>query len=123
MLRTEIRRAITIIIAITAMVMISSCEKYTFRPPEVDPDYAWSLKDDIQPVFNSSCISCHGGSIAPDLRAGNSYNALTKGSYVTLPAEESRLYKTIISPGHTPRTTEAEKLKILYWITQGAKNN
>lgn len=122
MLHKEIRRAITFIVAFTA-VLISSCEKYTFRPPEVDPDYAWSLKDDIQPIFSSSCISCHGGSIAPDLRAGNSYNALTKGGYVTLPAEESRLYKTIISPGHTARTTEAEKLKILYWITQGAKNN
>lgn len=113
----------TFISVFISIVLLASCEKYTFRPPEVDPEYPWSFRDDIQPVFTASCASCHGGSLAPDLRAGNSYNALTRGGYVSLPAEESKLYKKIISAGHSPRTTDAEKLKILYWITQGAKNN
>lgn len=109
---------IPVVLAITV-----SCEKYTYTPPAVDPDYAWSLQNDIQPIFNSSCISCHGGSVAPDLRSGKSWNSLSKGGYVNLPAEESRLYRKMKASDHKARSTESEKLKVLYWIKQGANNN
>ncbi len=119
----RIRQILIILVLIAAVEGFSSCEKYTYTPPAVDPNATWSLKTDIQPVFNASCVSCHGGTVAPDLRDGKSFTALTKGGYVTAPAESSRLYSKMVDGGHEARSTAAEKLKVLYWITQGAKNN
>jgi hypothetical protein len=111
-------------IVVIALAGFASCEKFTFTPPAVDPNYEWKLSEDIQPIFNSNCTSCHGGTQVPDLRSGKSYNALTKGGYVNLPGETSRLYvKITTSSSHIPKTTDTEKQKILYWINQGPKNN
>jgi hypothetical protein len=110
-------------VLIAAIKVLSSCESYTFTPPALDPNQTWYLSTDIQPIFNSSCVSCHGGTKAPDLREGKSYSALTKGGYVNLPGETSRLYLKMTGADHTPRSTDAEKQKVLYWINQGAKNN
>jgi hypothetical protein len=115
--------SLTAAVVLMAIVMLASCEKYTFTPPAVDPNYDWSLANDIQPIFNANCVSCHGGTLSPDLSSGKSFNSLTKGGYVNLPAESSELYTKVISSGHTARTTDTEKLKILYWIAQGALNN
>jgi hypothetical protein len=106
-----------------ATLVLASCEKYSFAPPAVDPKATWHFSTDIQPIFTSNCINCHGGTRSPDLREGKSFLALTKGGYVTLPAESSKLYLKITGGDHTPRTTDVQKLKILYWITQGAQNN
>ena len=100
-----------------------SCEKVQYTPPSVDPDKTWSFQTDIQPVFNKNCVSCHGGVKAPDLREGKSYLALTRGGYVNSPAETSRLFSTMSSSDHRSRSNETERLKVLYWITQGARNN
>ncbi len=100
-----------------------SCEQYKYTPPAVDPNTTWHLQADIQPIFTANCISCHGGSLSPDLRAGKSYQALKGGGYVNLPAENSLLYKQMNSASHLPRSTETDRLKVLYWITQGAQNN
>ncbi len=111
-------------ILIIALAGFASCEKYTFTPPAVDPNYEWKLSTDIQPIFNGICITCHGGTQSPDLRTGKSYNSLTKGGFVKLPGETSGLYLQITTvSSHIPKTTDTEKLKILYWINQGPKNN
>lgn len=120
---TKIRQIIASVILIMAIAGFASCEKYKFTPPAVDPNTTWKLSTDIQPVFNSNCISCHGDALKPDLREGKSFNALTKGGYVSAPAESSKLYSTLTGSSHTPRATEEQRLKILYWITQGALNN
>ena len=39
-----------------------------------------SYSQDIQPIFNAKCVTCHAGSITPDLTAGQSYNALCSGN-------------------------------------------
>lgn len=109
--------------SLSAIVLIAACEKYTFTPPAVDPNFEWSLATDIQPIFTANCASCHGGVIAPDLRSGKSYEALTGGGYVTAPAASSELYTVMIGASHDAKSSPAEKLKVLYWITQGAKNN
>lgn len=111
------------LVLIASIAGFASCEKYSFTPPAVDPNTAWSLKTDIQPIFNASCVSCHGGAVSPDLRDGKSFNALSKGLYVSTPAESSRLYAKMLGGSHESKSTAAEKLKVLYWITQGAKNN
>lgn len=118
------RVILSIAILVIALAGFASCEKYTFIPPAVDPNYEWKLSEDIQPIFNNNCITCHGGTQIPDLRTGKSFIALTKGGYVNLPAETSILYQQITTESsHIPKTTDTEKQKILYWITQGPKNN
>jgi hypothetical protein len=119
----SLKRLLFALVILAATGAFSSCEKYTYNPPAVDPDATWSLSTDIQPIFNSSCVSCHGGAIPPNLREGQSFNTLTRGGYVDPPAESSRLYTKLIDPDHAARSTDTEKLKILYWIEQGAENN
>lgn len=110
-------------VMLLALTVFYSCEKYTFTPPAVDPNTTWKLSTDIQPIFNANCVSCHGGSVPPDLRETKSFNALTRGGYVDTPAEDSRLYSTMGAASHLPRSTETERMKVLYWISQGAQNN
>lgn len=117
------KHGLVIVLIVSATAIFSSCEKYKFSPPEVDPNTTWSLSQDIQPIFTSKCASCHGGAQQPDLREGRSRESLTRRGYVETPAESSRLYTKLQSGSHESYATEVEKLKILYWIQQGAQNN
>jgi mono/diheme cytochrome c family protein len=116
-------KILTSIFLITAFSGLMACEDFKVPQPEVDPSATWSLQTDIQPIFSDNCVSCHGGSRSPDLREGKSFQSLTNGGYVTLPADASRLYSKMNSADHISRSTETERLKVLYWITQGAQNN
>lgn len=102
---------------------LASCEKYAYQLEPINPEEPVSFATQIQPIFTNNCILCHKGSRNPDLREGNSYDALTTGGYVTLPAEDSRLYKQITSGSHNSFTLDSEKQLILIWIQQGALNN
>jgi hypothetical protein len=105
------------------MVFLSSCEDYKIVQEQVDPGETVLFQTQIQPIFNDNCITCHSGSRDPDLRDGNSYQSLTTGGYVNLPAAESKLYKQITSSSHTSYTIETEKQLIYNWIDQGAQDN
>jgi hypothetical protein len=119
----RIRQILVVLVFIALGAGFTSCEKYSYLPPLVDPNAVYSFSADIQPIFTSNCVACHGGAQAPNLSAGKSYLALTKGGFVNLPAANSRLYVQMTSAGHASRSTAADKLKVLYWITQGALNN
>jgi len=129
---TKILKNLLLLICIVAgMFYFSSCEKYTFRVETLPPvdtsgtdttDYV-SYSNEVQPIFNAKCISCHKGTRPPDLRADNSYKSLTDGGYVNPPAADSKLYKMITSSSHSSMTTQADKNTIYLWIAQGAKNN
>lgn len=120
---SRIKQVFVVCVIVAAVQVLTSCEKYSYNPPAVDPNTTWHLQTDIQPIFNSNCVTCHGGTVAPDLREGKSFQSLTRGGYVTTPAESSRLYTKMTDPSHAARSTAAEKLKVLYWIQQGAQNN
>jgi hypothetical protein len=120
---TGIKQVQFVFLLTAAIAAFTSCEKYSYNPPAVDPDFAWSLEEDIQPIFTASCTNCHGGQRPPDLREERSYTSLTRGNYVDRPAEQSRLISKLSSGSHASFVTEAEKLRIQYWIEQGAKNN
>jgi hypothetical protein len=106
-----------------AVVLLSSCEKYSYVNEVINPVDTVRFQTQIQPIFNGICINCHKGSRNPDLRDGNSYTSLTSGGYVNLPAENSRLYRQITSGSHDSYTLPAEKQLILIWIQQGALKN
>jgi hypothetical protein len=118
-----VRVFLGVMVVIIVLGIMSSCEKYTYTPPVLNPADTVHFQTEIQPIFNGICINCHNGALAPDLRSGKSYNSLTTGGYVNLPAETSLLYKQVISASHTARTTDLQKQQILVWIEQGAHNN
>lgn len=111
------------LLVLTGMAMFSSCEKYVYQVETVDPEVPVLYATQIQPIFTANCVSCHRGSRSPDLRVGNSFEALKGGGYVNLPAADSKLYKMVISGSHKAFTLDAEKQLILLWIGQGAQNN
>jgi hypothetical protein len=121
------RKIFGVVLILIVITVFSSCEKFKIVLPDVDPDATWSLQNDIQPIFNNNCTSCHDGSPAPDLRSGTSFQALTDGEHLnTADPGSSTLYTTIEGTVHrarTPDMTDNDRLKILYWITQGAINN
>ena len=112
-----------LLLLIIAVIGFHSCEKNSYIPPKISTVDTLHFESDIQPIFNAHCITCHGPVRTPDLRDGNSYQALTKGSYVTKPGETSKLYLQMTSADHTARSSEFDKQKVLIWINQGALNN
>ena len=121
----RIRQILAALVLIAAVEGFTSCTKYSYAPPAVDTNRTWHYQADIQPIFNSSCVTCHNGvKQFPDLRSGKSYASLSSGGYITLPGETSRLYHQMTSnSAHIPRSTDEQKLEVLSWINQGALNN
>jgi len=85
-----------------------------------------SFSSDVLPVFRSSCVSCHDGTITlPDLRDANAYKSLTLGNYVSVfDPEKSKLIAKIRS-GHPYHgaLTEGEIQRLTSWMKEGAKEN
>ncbi len=110
---------------------ISSCEKESFVPaPPADPNDtippdSISYSADIQPFWDADCVSCHGGTIPPNLSTGVSYDALTNGGYIDLANPTSSGIYTKIAPGGSMEqySTSANTSMTLQWIEEGALNN
>ena len=90
-------------------------------PPGTEVSFA----NDIQPIFTQSCIVCHGGSISPDLREGNSYDVIVNGVFIVPnDIDASVLYQRLIGngnimpPGNPLTTTKINLVKS--WIEDGA---
>lgn len=87
-----------------------------------------SFANDIQPLFTASCIQCHPAFSAPDLTVGNSYAAITNGTYI-VPNDVagSLLYQRMIGNGAVmPQAGPLETAKlnlVKAWIEKGALNN
>jgi len=122
---------VKIITWIVISLIASSCAYDQILEEEIVVTEPVSFSDDLIPIFNASCnmAGCHNGSVAPDLRASNAYNALISGSYVNTanpPSSELYLWMTgsggrlQMPPGGTNATNNAI---ILAWIEQGALNN
>jgi len=101
---------------------------YYDHPPVIEPPANVSYASDIQPVFDQSCVACHNGNLIPDLRSGNSYDALiNNGLVVPLDKSASELYKRVTGAGSLmPPGSPLPQSKvdlIGQWIEDGAKNN
>lgn len=88
-----------------------------------------SFSNDVQRIFNINCVSCHGGSQAPNLTSGNSFNALINGNYV-IPSDaaNSDLMKSLKGDGKAlmpPSGSLNQSVidKISQWIDEGALDN
>lgn len=111
-------------------IFLSSCYNDTFPEDDGPAPVDVSYSQDIQPMWNSDCVSCHQGGLAPDLRAENSYDSLLNGGYV-IPenADNSVLYHSLLGsngvslmpPGSMWPASSIQKVES--WINEGAKNN
>jgi hypothetical protein len=97
-------------------------------PEEPIPDVI-SFKDNVQPLFNASCISCHKGSTDPVLEANVSYANLINGYVVKGDANASILYKALLNNDGIPLMPPDGKWSdnkinlVKGWIDQGALDN
>lgn len=111
-----------LIILVFGYLTIISCEKYSIKPFELDPEMVVSFETDILTIFDNNCILCHGGTISPDLRAENAYYTLID-NYISEDPESSRIYTKLLETTHGSYASEIDKQSILMWIQQGAENN
>lgn len=115
---------------VLASALFSSCTKYVFDPPVIDPEEEVFFAVDVVPIFTAKCVSCHGGSVNPDLRADKAYASLVTNAnpatkYVNTATPETSVIYTKLLPGtsHDGRSTGIEQQTILKWIQDGALNN
>jgi hypothetical protein len=110
---------------------VTGCYKDVIYPEAaVDPDgppQAVSYKNDIAPIFNSSCATagCHApGAHKPYLPTDISYNQIVGGGFVNLTVpKESILYKEINGGMREYIPSAADRQKVYDWIRTGALNN
>jgi hypothetical protein len=118
------------ILMVLGLFLIYSCEKETisFKQAEVpgQDTVKVSFKNEIVPVFQNKCISCHGTS-SPilNLQTNVYQNLVNAGLINTSAPSSSGIYEKLHSTtsSHAGKTTPAEQALILKWIEQGAKNN
>ena len=105
----------------TAILFFGSCEKVVYPPVEKPQDVSYT--NDVQPIFDGKCVDCHGGGNPPNLKPGVSHGQLISGGYIdTANPSESKLIKQLYGE-HDAKAAEKDKLTILAWIEEGAKNN
>jgi hypothetical protein len=110
------------------LALLTACE-YDYivptPPPPVIENDTISYSEDIQPIFNAECISCHPAVYKPDLTVNKSYNALISGNYVTGSEPATSLIYTKVNTGGTMAgyTNAANVELIRRWIVAGAKND
>lgn len=107
---------------IAIVLLMGSCEKVVY-PPIERPENV-SYKSDVQTIWDAegaNCVKCHAGR-SPILTPDVSWGELVNGGYVnTSDPANSTLIKKLESPHG--ETTEEQRLTILVWIEEGAKNN
>jgi hypothetical protein len=122
-----------LLFALVVVSLIFSGCKYDFIVPEDVPDpddpnaEQVSFAQEVQPIFSTSCTSCHDtGGQMPDLTDGNSYAAINTTRYINFDTPEESLIYTRPHPSNTgshPTYTESQAATLLLWIKQGAQNN
>uniref|UniRef100_UPI0040488350 hypothetical protein n=1 Tax=Mariniflexile sp. TaxID=1979402 RepID=UPI0040488350 len=90
-----------------------------------------SFANDIQPIFNANCVSCHPSDALPDLSPGNSYTSLlSMEGIVPGDADGSELMEMLnfdpeadnpMPPGGAMSSKNINLIRD--WINQGALNN
>ena len=111
----------------TLLSLLTACE-YDYiaptPPPPVIENDTISYSQDIQPIFNAKCNSCHA-SVPPILTAGLSYNILMNENFVVAGSPATSELYIVCKPGGSMATytSSAELLLLSRWITAGAKND
>lgn len=109
---------------ILLLLFTTGCYYDKVLPVEPEGDISYST--DMQPFFDSKCVSCHnGGGVPLDLSPGVSFDALISGNYINASDPASSSLYTKINTGGSMESyaTDSERAITLKWIEQGAQNN
>lgn len=98
----------------------------TIVPPTTTT--AVSFKMEVQPIFDSRCVACHGGTAGLFL---NNYENVVRGGMhgsVVIPGDpvSSRLIQYVSSgymPAGGPLLTQAQIQTLVNWVAAGAPDN
>jgi hypothetical protein len=97
--------------------------------PDPDPDEPTiSFVEDIIPIFEDKCTSCHKpGGQAPDLTAANAYASINNAKYINKETPASSLIYTYPSPETSTHSwakySATDAAYVLGWIAEGALDN
>jgi hypothetical protein len=118
-------RRMMLILTGSLLMILSSCTQYEIPKPPCPENLPTgvSYASDVQSIFDQSCVMCHSGAQAPDLRPDWSYDELIDGEYVDVDFPCSSYLYEILTGSHADRVTEDEVLTILGWIDEGAEDN
>lgn len=114
------------VLAFLFMIGLVACE-YDYIVEDIptiepDPSNPISFSVQVEPIFQSKCIGCHD-SRTPILTTGNAYDNLINGNYInTANPADSEIYERS-TDGHGTNMGSQERLLLLTWITEGAKDN
>lgn len=117
---------------ITLLLSLSSCyydEIVEEVIPEIPEEEVVSFAIDIQPIFTTSCASCHPTIAPPDLTAGNSYSSIINSYVIPNDIDASILYQTLITTNSGELMPPAGALPasqinlVKTWIERGALDN
>uniref|UniRef100_A0A7C4CD82 Cytochrome C Planctomycete-type domain-containing protein n=1 Tax=candidate division WOR-3 bacterium TaxID=2052148 RepID=A0A7C4CD82_UNCW3 len=118
------------ILAVLVCALLLACGKSP-RPVPDDP----SFTADVQPVFNSHCISCHGATNpSGDYSLTSRTGALGSGSdsvpnVIPGSADSSKLYlrmtgaETPLMPAGGPALDSIKTGTVRNWVNKGARDN
>jgi len=114
------------VLAFLFMIGLVACEYDYIVEPEIvitpNPDDPISFSTQVEPIFQSKCIGCHNTK-TPILVTGSAFANLTNGGFInTANPEESKVYIKS-TDGHGQNMSSQERLLLLTWITEGAKDN
>ncbi len=125
------KQFIKIITASVMILFLSSCyyDAYYELPEDDVITENVSYANDIQPLWDASCVVCHNGNVPPDLRPDTSYDALQNGWLVPGEAESSIIYQSLLGsngvllmpPGAQWPLSDTNLVRD--WINQGALDN
>jgi uncharacterized membrane protein len=138
----------SLLLAVLTVVILTACGTAAATPPGSTPAYPSSDKQtpaypnsassstvsfatDILPIFESRCVSCHGGEKTQKGLDLTSYASAIKGStrgpvIVASDSGNSLLFMNVASgkmPKSGPKLTPQEISLIMKWINEGALNN
>lgn len=135
------RAFVAAIAAVMTVFLLAGCSDHGSPLETDDPPVdngPVSFTDDIQPIFNSNCIGCHGegGNAGLDLRSSSSYNNLvgvaatnSMGILVVAGDSESSVIAQRLNGalgGFMPPTGPLQdpiRALVLEWINDGALEN
>jgi len=131
----QIRKLKKLFTTLFVAFILSSCTSDYIVPEPPSPPPAppspnenkISYSGEIQPVFTSKCVKCHGvGQALPTLTSGKSYQSLMSigGMIDTITPGNSTLYQEMKPGGGMSNyCTKSNADSVYKWIRQGAKNN
>lgn len=101
-----------------------TCADDPSPPPPPPPASTVFYAADIQPFFNSSCISCHQGDNPPKGVNLTSYQQLTASDVVVPSDPDGSVLVQQLEGGHRSQDVSASDITMIRtWIQEGAQNN